>query len=427
MPNALQALVWGVRGLPMLERCRERYGDVFSLYVGLGMTWVILSDPEDAKRVFTGEPSTLRGGAANAPQEPVMGPRSIVMLEEPEHMTRRRLMLPALHGDRLGGYEQMMREVTHKSIARWPLGEPFALLPKIREITLETIVRTVFGIDEPAQVASMCAVVTNAIEWANNPRVIVRLAVIGTERAKRLRSFRRMMDPMNAALLTLIRERRQAPDLAERNDILSVLLQARFEDGSAMSDQEVRDDMVSLVVAGYRTTATGLAWAFERLMRHRDKYERLREEVLSGSEDSYLDAVIKETLRLRPSPLTTLRSLAEPIELGGFTLPAGALAAPCSYLMHRRADIYPEPHSFLPERFLESAAGTYTWVPFGGGLRRCVGATFANMEMKQVIRTVLGEVDLRAPKSRSERISKVGIALLPKDGALAVAAARAGA
>jgi cytochrome P450 len=212
-----------------------------------------------------------------------------------------------------------------------------------------------------------------------------------------------------------IARRRADPDLEDREDILSLLLQARHEDGQPMTDVELRDELVTLLVAGHETTATALSWALERLVRHPAKLERLREEVRAG-EDDYLDAVVKETLRLRPVLPLVVRKLTEPVEIGDYLLPEGTRVAPCIYLLHRREDVYPEPHAFSPERFLEQPAGTYTWIPFGGGVRRCLGASFAMFEMKQVLSALVERLEIAAAQPRSERVRRRQITLAPSRG-----------
>jgi cytochrome P450 len=416
MPTALQTLGWVMRPLPLLERCQARYGDVFRLQVHNEATWVFLADPDDVKRVFTGPAEVLRAGEANAVLEPIVGSRSVLLLDEPEHMTQRKLMLPPFHGERTQRYEQLMVDIARRDVAQWPLGEPFALLPRMQAITLEVIMRAVFGITETDRLAHVRELLRGMVEWATSPRRLAMLVALGAERLKRNRSFRSVMDPVDEAVLEEIRRRRAAPDLEEREDILSMLVQARYDDGAAMSDRELRDELMTLLVAGHETTATSLAWAFERLLRHPQKLERLRAEALVG-EEVYADAVVKETLRLRPVLQLVLRRLSEPMEFGGYTLPAGVAVAPSIHLVHRREDIYPQPRRFLPERFLERPAGTYTWIPFGGGVRRCLGASFAQLEMKRVLQTVLTEVELGVAEPHSERVVRRAIAFAPQHGA----------
>ncbi len=427
MPSALQTLGWGARPLPFMERCRERYGDTFTLRIRNEFTWVFLSDPEDIKQVFTGDPGVLRAGEANAVLEPVVGSRSVLLLDEPEHMTHRKLMLPPFHGERMQRYEDLMVQVARANIAQWPVGEPFALMPRMQALTLEIIMRAVFGITEVSRLEHVSELLRGMIEWTTDPRRLAMLALLGPARIKRNRMFRKVMDPVDEAILQEIRSRRTEPDLAEREDILSLLIGASYEDGSRMSDEDLRDELMTLLVAGHETTANALSWATERLLRHPQKLERLRTEAMAGESEEYLDAVVKETLRLRPVLPIVLRKLSQPLELGGYTLPAGVAVAPCIYLMHRREDIYPNARAFQPERFLERPAGTYTWIPFGGGVRRCLGASFAQLEMKRVLQTIVREVQLCAAEPSSERVVRRSITLNPQHGARVVVLKRTSA
>jgi cytochrome P450 len=422
MPVPMQTLGWLMRPLPLLDRCRERYGDIFTLRIRNEAAWVFLADPEDIKRVFVGSPEQLRAGAANVVLEPVLGSHSVLLLDEPQHMVQRKLMLPPFHGERMQRYEDLIIDVARREVASWPTGEPFALLPRMQAITLEVIMRAVFGITEAEQLVHVRELLRAAIEWAADPRRLATLAILSPQRLKGNRSFRRVFDAVDQAIVEVIRQRRSAPDLAEREDILSMLVLARYDDGSAMSDDQLRDELMTLLVAGHETTASSLAWAFERLLRHPPKLQRLRAEAQTGTEDTYVDAVVKEVLRLRPVIQLVLRLLAEPMEFGGYTLPAGVALAPSIHLIHRREDLYPEPRRFLPERFLEQPPGTYTWIPFGGGVRRCLGASFAQLEMKRVLQTVLTEIDLRPAEAASERVRRRAITFIPQHGTRVIAA-----
>jgi cytochrome P450 family 135 len=422
MPVPLQTLGWLMRPLPLLDRCRERYGDIFTLRIRNEAAWVFLADPEHIKQVFVGSPEQLRAGAANIVLEPVLGSHSVLLLDEPQHMVQRKLMLPPFHGERMQRYEDLIIDVARREVASWPTGEPFALLPRMQAITLEVIMRAVFGITEAEQLVHVRELLRAAIEWAADPRRLATLAILSPQRLKGNRSFRRVFDAVDQAIIEVIRQRRTAPDLAEREDILSMLVLARYDDGSAMSDDQLRDELMTLLVAGHETTASSLAWAFERLLRHPAKLQRLRAEAQAGTEDTYADAVVKEVLRLRPVIQLVLRLLAEPMEFGGYTLPAGVALAPSIHLIHRREDLYPEPRRFLPERFLEQPPGTYTWIPFGGGVRRCLGASFAQLEMKRVLQTVLTEVDLRPAEVASERVRRRAITFIPQYGTRVIAA-----
>jgi cytochrome P450 len=280
--------------------------------------------------------------------------------------------------------------------------------------------RTVFGVQEEARRAPLRAALARALEWGSSPSRMAMLAAIGPRRLSRMRLFQRQREPADALIYEEIARRRAAPDLAQRDDILSLLLQARHEDGSPMSDEELRDELMTLLVAGHETTASSLAWAVERLVRHPEMLERLRAEA-AGGEDEYVDAVIKETLRLRPILALVVRKLTEPMEIGGWELPAGVTVAPCIYLVQRRPDVYPEPLRFRPERFLEQPAGTYGWFPFGGGVRRCVGASFALFEMRVVLQTLVSRFALRPADPRAERRTRRAITLVPDHGGRVIA------
>ncbi|MBA2566200.1 MAG: cytochrome P450, partial [Thermoleophilaceae bacterium] len=295
---------------------------------------------------------------------------------------------------------------------RWPIGEPLELWPRMQAVTLEIIMRAVFGVREAERLDRLRVALRRALDLTTDRSSMVAFAALGPDRVGRLRILRRALDPVDELLLDEIRSRRSDPDVAERDDVMSMLVQARYEDGRAMADAELRDELMTLLVAGHETTATALAWAVERLVRHPDKLDRLRDEVAAG-EDSYLDAVVHETLRLRPVLPIVVRRLTEPVEIAGHLLPAGASVTPCIYLIHRRPDVYPEPARFLPERFLDTPPGTYTWIPFGGGVRRCLGASFALFEMKAVLSVVATRARLRAARPASERISRRAITLTP--------------
>ncbi len=421
-PRALQTLGWIARPGAFMQRCRARYGDAFSLRIAQEGTWVMLSDPGAVKQVFTGDPEVLRAGEANLILRPFVGRRSVLLLDEPAHMVQRKLMLPPFHGERMQRYGALMRAVAEREVDSWPPGEPVALWPRMQEITLEVIMRAVFGFAEGSRLDRLRELLRHMLDWTTSRRQMVAMATLGPDRIERNRDFRAALDPVDALLFEEIRARREDPALAGRDDILSLLLQARHEDGEAMSDHELRDELMTLLVAGHETTATSLAWALERLLRHPEALDRLRDEVAAG-EDAYLDAAIKETLRLRPVLPIVVRRLAEPLVIGGWALPGGVAVAPCIYLMHRREDLYPEPERFRPERFLERPAGTYTWIPFGGGVRRCLGASFALFEMKTVLSAVVARARLLARDPRPERIARRAITLTPSRGAEALVGA----
>jgi cytochrome P450 len=420
-PRALQAVAWMRRPLPFLEGCQQRYGDTFTLRILRWGDWVVLADPDDVKGVFTAGPK-VGVAVANPLLRPVLGSRSVMLLEEPEHMVRRKLMLPSFHGESVAADAAMMADVAQREVAGWPIGEPFELWPRMQAITQEVVMRAVFGPDEERRFDEIRRRLTALTQWMNTPRNLTRLALYGAERLARSRGYRAAMEPVEEAVMAEARRRRTDPEAAPPG-VVTMLVQARYEDGSPLSEQDLRDELLTLLTDG--PTSTSLAWIFERLMRNPDKLELAREEVVAGGDGSYLDAVIKETLRMRPPVPVVVRRLLEPMTLGGHDLPAGTTVAPCIPLIHYSEEHYPEPHRFLPERFLGKPAPTYAWIPFGGGVRRCLAASYAEMEMKRVLRTVLASVDLRPAERRFEQMRKSAISFSPDRRALVIAEPRA--
>ena len=415
-PRVLQTLGWGVRPMPFLERCQERYGDIFTVRIAHQGTWVMVAHPDMVKQVFTGDPAVFHAGEGNVILRPLVGSNSVLQLDDAPHMAQRKLLLPPFHGERMQRYGDLLTEIAEREIDGWPTGAPFALWPRMQAITLEVILRAVFGLEEGERLEALRTRLRGVLEASTSTQTMALLAFIGPERVTRLPMVRRELDPVDDLIYAEIRERRHDPNVADREDILSLLVGARHEDGEPMSDDELRDELVTLLVAGHETTATSLAWSLERLVRHPDKVARLRDEVATG-EDAYLDAVCKETLRLRPVLPLVARVLKQEVEIGGYQLAAGVTVTPCIHLIHRRPDVYPEPRRFRPERFLEQPAGTYTWIPFGGGVRRCLGATFALFEMKQVLSSIVSRVELRPAVGAGERVTRRAITLSPARGA----------
>ncbi len=418
MPSAMQAVGWALRPLPFMTSARRRYGDTFTLRIRHGRPWVFLSDPEDVGKVLTISPELVRAGAgeANALLGPLLGPRSVMLLDEPEHMTHRRFLLPSFHGERMRAYGEMMVEVARTEIARWPVGEPFALWPRMQVISNEVVMRATFGSTEGAQMKRLRVLLGRLTDWLNDSSRLTLLATFGSRWLARNAHFREVLAPVETALLEEVRRRRRTPGRLQDEGILSLLEQAYDENGTPMTDQELRDELITLLSDG--PTATSLSWAFERLLRHPEKLARLHEEVLAGAEETYVDAVVKEILRLCPAVPLVMRGLVEPMHLGGYEIPAGTTVAPCIYLVHHREDIYPHPFAFQPERFLKAPPENYTWLPFGSGVRRCVAAAFAQLEMKLVMQTVLQEVELgAAPSTGSQRARRSSVAFAPGDQA----------
>jgi cytochrome P450 len=379
-------------------------------------SFVMLFDPSLVKQLMQGSAEQLHAGEANGLLGPVVGERSVLLLDGAEHLRHRRLLLPSFHGRRLQAYTETMRESADVEIERWPVGRQFALLPSMQALTLRVIMRAIFGYAGAEEDQLQCAL-RAMIEPLSRPRGMMLLAAMGRfggDRAVAAR-FERARRDVDEILLAEIARRRGDADLAERDDVFSALLLARDEDGERLSDREVRDELVTLLLAGHETTATGLAWTFDLLLHDASAYARARER-----EPEYLDAVVKEALRIRPViPGIGRLVSAEPVELGGYTIPPGVEINPSIRVIHRRKDLYADPEEFRPERFLgDDAPDTYTWLPFGGGVRRCLGASFAQMEMRVVLEQVLSRCALLAARPTLERAELRAITLVPRDGVL---------
>jgi cytochrome P450 len=439
-----QSLGWIFRPEALMERAQRERGDVFTLQLPLGPI-VCVGDPALVKALFTGDPEVLRAGEGNQPLEPIVGADSLLLLDGPRHLRRRRLVLPPLHGERLQGYAAAMAEITRADVAGWPRGTAFPLEPRLRAITLAIIVRVVFGIEDAQRAAQLRDLIPRLVPDGLAATLLLLPAL--RRDAGPWSPWRRFLAAraaVDALLLSEIATRRADPGLHERTDILSLLLQARDEDGAPLTDRELRDELMTLLIAGHETTASALAWAFALLHARPDALARAHDEARSGdrplgarpapSRDAvgegsvpYLAAVATETLRLKPPLPLAVRRTAAPLTLGDHALPAGTRVGPCIYLTHRRADLYPEPLAFRPERFLDGGAvDTYAWLPFGGGIRRCVGAAFAQLELRTVLRAILAAVDVApATPGVPERTRRRAIVLAPAAGARSIVSLRA--
>jgi cytochrome P450 family 135 len=400
-----------------MAKRRERYGDVFSSHFPFFGRVVYVADPALVKEVFTGDPQTFHAGEANATVlGDALGDNSLLTLDEGRHMSQRKLLLPPFHGGAVRRYAEVMAEATEREVAGWPVGRAFALRPHMQAITLEVILRAVFGVRDGARMdlfrerIPRLSNLSSVLDWLP----VMQRDLGGLTPAAR---FRKAVAAVDELIYAEIAERRAIGDAADRDDVLTLLLSAHHEDGSPMSDVELRDELMTLLTAGFETTATGLSWAFERLLRTPAVMERTLE---SLDDDDYLDAVVKETLRIRPVVPFVVRQVAEPVELAGRRWPPGVRLAPCVHLVHRRPDVYPEPDAFRPERFLETPPGTYTWIPFGGGTRRCLGAAFASFEIKVVLRTILRRAMLRPATDRPEPYGHRNVTLSPRNGTPAI-------
>ena len=415
-PPLVQMLRWAFRPIAFMEDCRRQFGDSFSVrFLGFERPMVLISDPEAIKALYREREHGLPPGR-NIILEPIVGSKSLLIQEGAEHLSRRRLMLPPFHGERMRSYEAAMSEIVEAEIDSWPLGEEFPIHARMQAMTLEVILRVVFGVAGGPRLDRLREMLGTVLQETAAPgRQVLGLAMQRFGGRGMFAHFERELREVDELLMAEIAEHRSRPDLAEREDILSMLMLAEFEDGSRMEDRELRDQLMTLLLAGHETTATALAWTFDLLLRHPAELARLRDSLQAGEED-YLRATISESLRLRPVIPLAGRRLAKDLVADGMTLPAGTDVTPAIWLTHTRADIYPEPFAFKPERFLEDGPDTYAWIPFGGGVRRCIGASFAEFEMRIVLREVLTRCELRKADPAPERTGRRNITLSPLKG-----------
>ncbi len=397
---------------------RRRYGDVFRMRL-LGQEWVGVADPEAVKEVFSHGPDEVDSGAANDALAPAIGTRNLLLLDGEEHLHRRKLVLPPFHGERMRAYERTIRVAAAEQIAAWPLGEPVAALPRMQELTFSVIVRCVFGVQEDERVAQIGEALRGLIAWLTDLRRVLFFFVVGSHRLELVPSFRRQRERVDNEIYAEIASRRALGDLSEREDILSLLIQATDEHGERLSDRELRDELMTLLMAGFETTATLLGWAIHDLARDPASQERL-----AGEGGAFTDAAITEALRLHPPTGGVVRRLRRPLAIAGYDLPVGTDVLPITLLVHRRADVYPRPWTFDPTRFLDSRPPAGAWFPFGGSVRRCIGAAFAQFEAKIVLEELLGALRLQPVERRPERTSRRAIVLVPSKGARVIAERR---
>jgi len=407
-----------------MQENRERYGDNFSVkFLTFERPMVMISDPAAIKALYMERSHGLPPGR-DIILTPIVGPRSLLVTEGADHLAHRKLMLPPFHGERMRSYQPLVEEIVDREIDSWPLGEEFAIHPRMQAITLEVILKVVFGVADGPRFERLRSVLTQVLEETASP--VAQLTSLASRRfggrgpwAK----FEKQLKLADELLYAEIAEHRASGAYEEREDILSLMMQARFEDGSQMSDSDLRDQLMTLLLAGHETTATALAWTFDLLLRHQGPLRRLRESLEAGEED-YLRAVISESLRLRPVVPLAGRRLSVDLETENLSLPAGTDVTPAIWLTHTRADSYPEPFAFRPERFLDDPPDTYAWIPFGGGIRRCIGAAFAEFEMRIALREVLSRCELHKASPAPEKIGRRNITLSPRAGTPVVLTSR---
>jgi cytochrome P450 family 135 len=423
MGPVAQTVIWALAPTALMNHCARRRGEAFTLtFSPSGRRLVMISDPAAVKTLMTAPPEVAPSAAGDTPIASVLGPRSVITLTGPEHMRQRKLLLPPFHGERMRAYEDTIVQATRRDMASWTLRRPMRLSAHTRNITLEVILRAVFGVE-----AERMGGLKGAIGKLAEPMrtlAMLRFALSKPSTDRPPGELGQALERLDGLIYAEIARRREQEDLAEREDILSLLLQARDEDGEAMTDGELRDELVSLLLAGHETTSTATAWTIERLVRHPGELARLQAEIDAGEEDDYMQAVIHETLRCRPVVPGVVRLLQEPLRIAGYELPVGTRVVVSVYLTNNNPRIYERPREFRPERFLGAQPDTFAWIPFGGGIRRCIGASFAMLEMKTMLRTMLAEhhpsVPRRSVWRRGEWPRRRAVTLVPAAGARVV-------
>ncbi|HET8862737.1 MAG TPA: cytochrome P450 [Solirubrobacterales bacterium] len=414
-----QASRWIADPIGFMRSQQRRFGDVFTMRLPQEEPWVIVGDPELVKQVFTAPDDALYAGGQKRVLRPIMGASSVLLTDGTRHMRTRRLLLPPFHRARIGRYEETMRAVVEEELERWPTGTPAPAGPRMSAIAMEVILRTVFGLGDDQQRGPLREALARLMSYATGSRsALVAFADSARLREDRFSEFRRLLGRAEELLLGEVDERRRVASLEERDDMLSLLLRARFEDGSPLSDTELRDQLMTLLVAGHETVAASLAWGVERLARHPEALSRASAEAVRGGDSHpYMDAVVRETLRVRPVLMVVPRLVRKPFQLGDRVIPEGAAVTPSIPLVHLNPDVYPEPDAFRPERFLDRQPGTYAWIPFGGGIRRCIGAGFSLLEMRVVLSTLLARFSLQATDDGPEPAKRRLLVVTPAAGA----------
>lgn len=416
LPPVVQTVQMARSAARYLQRCQQRYGDCFTLHVVGGERLVCVAHPDLVRQVFTGDPDTYHGGAHNAALGigTVLGAGSLLVIDGEEHRRQRHLVSPPFRGHAVRRYQDTVAAIVESEIARWPLGTPFALYPHMQSIALEVILRAVIGESEGDRLTELRRLLPEVAAFDLLPLQFPALFQVWP-----WRRYRRVQERTDELLHELIAERRKASDVSERADVLSMLVGAEGDD--RLTDDELRNVLITFLIGGHETTTTALSWTFERLMRHPEVMARLVELVRGDEDDeAYVDAVVRETLRVRPVISLAGRKLTRPVELGEFRLPAGVNVLTAIGLVQSSSRWFPDSEAYRPERFLDTKPDPYTWLPFGGGHRGCPGGTFASYEIKTVLRTVLRRLEVTAPDPRPERPRMRHVTMVPGKGARAV-------
>jgi cytochrome P450 family 135 len=428
LPRAVQMLRFNQRQIEFVFGARRQLGEVFRMRTAMPGGPVITSHPDHVRSLFTASPELAPSLTGESPLRPILGPSSVLTAVGPRHMRQRKLLLPPFHGEAIEKYTQMIADAAEGEIDGWPLGRPFALAPRMQAITLDVIMAGVFGVEGRPQRGTpehWLRFATKRLVAASTWPIAQVGELMNLTRDEPVGLTRIGLELLDRPTYAVIARRRRAEDLEERRDILSILLQAKTEDGEALSDKEVRDELLTLVLAGHETTANSLAWAWERLVRAPEAHDRLRDAVRCGEGAAeQVEATIVESMRSRPVVPMIGRRVMAPWRLGPYAVSADTPVTMSILLLHHREDLYPRPFEFRPERWLGRKPGTYEWIPFGGGIRRCLGAALAMAEQRVVLEAMARRLDLEAADPEPERALHRNVTMIPARGGRVVVRSR---
>jgi cytochrome P450 len=429
LPPLLQTLRVSVRQAEFMFGARRRHGEVFRSRAQIVKGGpLVTSHPDHVKSLFTAKPEEAPSLTGESPLRPIVGPNSALTALGANHMRQRKLLLPPFHGEAIARYTDMITEAAEREIDGWPVGKPLRLAPRMQAITLDVIMAGIFGIEGELSRTSAeyrLRQVIRHLTWASTQPGSQLVELMNTGREEAVGATRMAIELLDRVTYPVIAARRRVDDLDERTDILSLLLKATYEDGRPLTDQELRDQVLTLVLAGHETTANSLAWTFERLVRNPAAYDALRHAVRTDTDAAaWVEATLTESMRNRPVIPAVGRRVAVPWQFGEYGVDAGTPVVMSIMLLHHREDLYPDPYAFRPERFLGHKPGTYDWIPFGGGIRRCLGASMAMAELRVVLEAVARRTDLEAVDPEPERLLHRNVTMIPSRDATVVVRSR---
>ena len=426
LPAFLQTIRFGLRPFGFSFNAQRELGEVFRVnLLSREDHIVVTSHPDHIKALFTAKPAEAPSLTGESPLRPIVGPNSVLTSVGETHMRQRKLLLPPFHGDAVKRYMSKIDEATEREVERWRPNEPFALAPRMQAITLDVIMAGIFGIEGRPQAGTpefWLRQATRSLVYASTLPFAQVAELMNVGRDEPVGMTRAGLELLDRPTYAVIRARRRAADVAERRDILSLLIQARTEDGEALTDRELRDELLTLVLAGHETTANQLAWTWERLVRNPDAHERLVAAVREGADEAedVVEWTIQESMRSRPVIPMIGRRVKVPWQLGDHLVEADSPIAMSILLLHHREDLYPEPFAFRPERWAGRKPGTYEWIPFGGGVRRCLGAALAMAEQRIVLRAMAERLDVTAAEPEPEHATHRNVTMIPAKNAKVV-------